>query len=267
MHTMNNTRPTALITGASGGLGFDLAELLAKDGHNLILVARSASKLQNAANTLSKKHGIKVETISQDLSQVGAGQQLVHTLNSKGLQVDVLVNNAGFASYGRFIDLLLSEQLNMIDLNVRALVELTGLLTPGMVKRGKGRVLNIASTAAFLPGPLMAIYYATKAFVLSFGEAISNELEGTGVTVTTFCPGGFASGFQERAAMQDSKLIQGKKLISSAEVAQYGYNAMLKGETVAIQGMGNYLTVQAPRFLPRRVVARMVRSAQERHPA
>ena len=264
---MTTLRSTALITGASGGLGLDLAELLARDGNNLILVARSASKLEQAARDLSKKHGIKVETISQDLSRIGAGQELVNTLKAKGLQVDILVNNAGFASYGRFVDLPLSEQLNMMDLNMRTLVELTGLLTPEMVKRGKGRVLNIASTAAFLPGPLMAIYYATKAFVLSFGEAIANELEDTGVTVTTLCPGAFASGFQARAAMEESKLVQGKKLPTSMEVAEFGYAAMQKGEPVAIQGMGNYLTAQAPRLLPRKMVTRMVRSAQERNPA
>lgn len=264
---MNSLKPTALITGASGGLGFDLAQLLAQDGHNLILVARSTSKLQNIAQELSRKHGIKVETIAQDLSKIGAGQELWNTLQQKSLQVDVLVNNAGFASYGKFLELPLHEQLNMMDLNMRTLVELTGLFTPEMAKRGKGRVLNVASTAAFLPGPLMAVYYASKAFVLSFGEALSNELEGTGVTVTTLCPGPFASGFQSRAAMQDSKIVQGKKLPTSLEVAEFGFAAMKKGEPVAIHGVSNYLTAQAPRFLPRTLVTRMVRSAQDRKPA
>jgi len=255
---------TALITGASGGLGLELAGLFAKGGHNLILVARSGDKLKALAKELSSRHGVLVEVLSSDLSKIGAGQALVDDLDLRGLTVDVLVNNAGFADFGKFVEAPLEKELNMVDLNIRTLTELTGLLLPGMVARGRGRVLNIASTAAFQPGPLMAVYYASKAYVLFFSEAIANELEGTGVTVTAFCPGAFESGFQARAEMEDSKLIKGKKLPSSSEMAQIGYAALMKGQAVSIGGRGNYLQAQSVRFLPRAVVTRLVRNISER---
>ena len=255
---------TALITGASGGLGLELAERFAKDGYNLILVARSTDKLKAAASALSSKHGVLVTTLPSDLSAISAGQKLTDDLQARGLTVDVLVNNAGFADFGKFHESVLEKQLNMVDLNIRTLTELTGLLLPGMVKRGRGRVLNIASTAAFQPGPLMAVYYASKAYVLYFSEATANELEGTGVTVTAFCPGAFESGFQERAEMEDSKLIKGRKLPSSSDMADIGYKALMKGQAVSVGGRGNYFQAQSVRFLPRAVVTRVVRSISER---
>jgi len=263
-HAPAPTHQTALITGASGGLGLELAGLFARDGYNLILVARSADKLRALATELSSRHSILVETLSSDLSAIGAGQKLVKDLSARGLSVDVLVNNAGFADFGKFHQAPLEKQLNMVDLNIRTLTELSGLLLPGMVARGRGKIMNISSTAAFQPGPLMAVYYASKAYVLFFSEAIANELEGSGVSVTAFCPGAFESGFQARAEMEDSKLIKGRKLPSSSEMAQIGYAALMKGQAVSIGGRGNYLQAQSVRFLPRALVTRLVRSISER---
>ncbi len=258
------THPTALITGASGGLGLELAGLFARDGYNLILVARRIDKLRAAASDLSSKHGILVEVLPCDLSEIGAGQKLVDDLQARGLTVDALVNNAGYADYGKFVEASLEKQLNMVDLNIRTLTELTGLLLPGMVQRGRGKIMNIASTAAFQPGPLMSVYYASKAYVLFFSEAIANELEGSGVSVTAFCPGAFESGFQGRAEMGESKLVKGRKLPTSGEMAQIGYAALIKGQAVSIGGRGNYLQAQSVRFLPRGIVTKVVRSISER---
>jgi uncharacterized protein len=260
----NPNRQTALITGASGGLGLELAELLAKAGHDLVLVARSAAKLEGVARDLSKKYGVQTLALSSDLSAIGAGKALLEELRSRELDIDILVNNAGFASYGKFHENDLDAEINMVDLNIRTLTELTGLLLPSMVKRGRGRVLNIASTAAFQSGPLMAVYYASKAYVLFFSEAIANELEGTGVTVTAFCPGAFSSGFQDRADMQDSKLIKGRKLPTALEVARIGFAGMMKGQVVVLDSMFNYVQAQSARFLPRKVVTKIVRGVQER---
>jgi short-subunit dehydrogenase len=177
--------------------------------------------------------------------------------------VDVLVNNAGFGAFGKFANQSLAEELNMMQLNMTALVILTRLYLPEMISAGNGKIMNVASTAAFQPGPLMAIYFATKAFVLSFSEAIANELEGTGVTVTALCPGPTASDFQERANMQNSGLVKGKKMMDARTVAEIGYRGMLAGKTIVIPGLGNKLLTQSLRLSPRSIVTKMVRRMQE----
>jgi uncharacterized protein len=259
-------RKTALVTGASSGIGLDLAKRFAAEGYDVALVARSEGKLAEVAAALEAEHHVRAHAVAADLARPGAADALVATLAARGIDVDVLVNNAGYASYGAFADTDLGDELNMIQVNVVALTHLTKLLVREMVARKEGRVLNVASTAAFQPGPLMAVYYATKAYVLSFSEALANELAGTGVTVTALCPGPTKTGFQARAQMEESKLVRGKEIMTSEEVARVAYAGLMKGKTVVIPGVSNKMLAQAVRFLPRKTVTRLVRSAQERAP-
>ena len=254
----------ALITGASSGIGTEIARVLATKGYNLLLVARSGDKLTALANELAAAHNITAKTLSSDLSKPDAPAQVFQYTQQEGIEVEVLVNNAGFADFGEFWLANWDKNAEMIDLNIKTLTHLTHLFLPGMVARKSGRVLNVASTAAFMPGPLMSVYYATKAYVLSFSEAIANELMGTGVTVTALCPGPTASNFQSKAEMGDSKLVKGAKLPSALVVAEYGVKAMLQGKTVAIHGFMNRILANIPRLLPRKIVASMVRNAQDR---
>lgn len=255
---------TALITGASSGIGLELAELFAKNKTNLVLVARSEGKLKELADKLQKQYNVKVFLLSKDLSNYDTAKEIFDWCTSQGIAVDFLVNNAGFGDFGMFAESKWEKQLQMINLNITTLTYLTHLFLPSMVKRKQGRVLNVASTAAFQPGPLMAVYYATKAYVLHFSEAIANELSGTGVTVTALCPGATESGFQAAADMQESKLVKGKKLPTSKEVAEYGYNAMMDGKTVAIHGTMNYLMANSVRFTPRDLVVKVARMVQDK---
>ncbi len=255
-------RPTALVTGASGGIGAALARELAAGGHDLILVARSVDALDALGTELAMAHGVTSTSIGADLAQPGAGRALAAELAARGLAVDVVVNNAGFADFGDFAHADLDKTMQMVTLNIATLTELTHELVPPMMARGHGRVMNVASTAAFLPGPLMAVYYATKAYVLSFSEAIAEELKGSGVTVTALCPGPTASGFQARAAMEDSKLVKGKTVMDAATVARIGVAGMAAGKPVVICGFKNKAQAVMPRFLPRRMVPGMVKRAQ-----
>ncbi len=254
---------TALITGASSGIGYDLAKEFASHGYNVVLVARSKDKLEQLAQELRATYGIKAVVLAQDLSAIGAPQTIFEQVEQSGVTVDILVNNAGFGSYGFFHELDVQKELEMIQLNTSALVYLTRLFLPGMVARHHGKILNVASTAAFQPGPLMAVYYATKAFTLHFSEAIANELEGTGVTVTVLCPGRTETGFEARAAMQESKLMQ-NGLMSSASVAKAGYAALMQAKTIIIPGFPNRMIVGLLRLMPRNMVTRFVRNVQER---
>jgi uncharacterized protein len=253
----------ALITGASSGIGLELARILAHHGHDVVLVARQEGKLRALAAELTG-HGVRAEAVAADLAVPGAAAALVARVRSLGIDVDVLVNNAGFGHYGRFAETSLDTELSMIQLNIVALTELTKRLLPEMIARRSGRIMNVASTAAFFPGPLMAVYYATKAYVLSFSEAIANELEDSGVTVTALCPGPTASGFQAAASLEESKLVAGRKLPTARDVAQEGYDALMSGKPLVVTGLSNKLTVLAPRFMPRRAMAAVVRAAQER---
>lgn len=250
-----------LITGASSGIGLELARLAAADGCDLVLVARSADKLEQLASELRKSHQVEVTVLPSDLTRPEAPAELAAELEKRQLPVDILVNNAGFATYGPFAETDRKAELDMLQLNIVALTDLTKLLLPAMIARGHGRVLNVASTAAFQPGPLMAVYYATKAYVLSLSEALANELKDRGVSVTAFCPGPTESGFQAVAGMQKSKLMQ-RKLPTSAEVARIGWQATRRGQAVCVPGAMNWIYATAVRFLPRSVVTSMVRRAQ-----
>ena len=235
----------ALVTGASSGIGLELARLLAADGHELTLVARRADVLDKIATELGG-----ARTIALDLGDAASVAAIVEAVPD----IDFLVNNAGFGDFGEFGSSDLARQLSMIDLNVRALTELTHRYLAGMLARRNGRVLNLASTASFQPGPLMATYYATKAYVLSFSEALSEETRGTGVTVTALCPGPTASGFQEASSLESSKLVAGRKLPTAAEVAKVGYAAMLGGKAVVVPGARNRLLAGSIRLMPRPLV-------------
>lgn len=246
----------ALVTGASGGIGLELARLLAAQGHELHLVARRADALEAAAAELGRD---RVRVHAADLTRPGAAAALAEAVP----RVDVLVNNAGVGNFGPFAEADLDRTLGMIQLNVAALTELTRRYLPGMVATGRGRVLNVASTAAFQPGPLMAVYYATKAYVLSFSEALAEELRGSGVTVTALCPGPTASGFQAGADMEASKLVKGRSLPTAAEVARDGLRAMDAGKVVHVSGVRNKVLASSIRVTPRPVVRRLVHRLQQ----
>lgn len=258
MNQTTNPRPLALITGASSGIGKAFAELFAADGYDVALAARSVDKLQQLADELTRKHGTTAIVIQVDLESPDGPAALHAAIKGRGLVVHALVNNAGYGGFGEFKDTALAGELGMMQLNMNALVILTKLFLPDLLST-RGRLMNVASTAAFQPGPYMAVYYATKAFVLSFTEAVASELEGTGVSVTAFCPGPTASGFQEKAAMQKSALVQGRRLPSSESVAAAGYRAMQRGRRVYIPGALNWVMAQSIRFTPRRVVTSLVK--------
>ncbi len=262
---MTANRKTALITGASGGIGEALARSLAQHGYNLILVARTASKLEALGAELTAKNGVETVSISSDLSAFDASEKLIAELETRKLNVDVLVNNAGFADYGEFATGDPIKQQQMISLNILTLTMLTRHLLPKMLERKFGRIMNVASTAAFMPGPLMSVYYASKAYVLSFSEALGEELLGTGVTVTALCPGPTESDFQARADMQESKLVQGKTLMTSREVAEQGVAALERGQRVVIPGIMNQIQAQVSRFLPRAIVPGIIKNIQGRN--
>ena len=253
----------ALVTGASSGIGLELSRLLATDRYELAIVAKQPERLAQVARELTTQYGARVVEIAADLSDPAAPAYIARELKRLGLTPDVLVNNAGFGLRGLFTEIDLGEQLQMVQVNVTALTHFTGLMLPGMLERRRGHVLNVASTAAFQPGPLMAVYYATKAYVLSFSEALANETSGSGVTVTALCPGPTATGFQKRAGMEGTRLFGGG-VMDSAAVAREGYEGMMRGARIVIPGLRNRLLAQAVRFTPRRVVTQIARSLQER---
>ena len=255
---------TALITGASNGIGLELAKIHASKGGDLVLVARNKSKLDELKISLEKQFNVKVYTIGKDLSAPNAAQEVYDETNHQHIQIDFLINNAGFGDFGMFVDNDWNKELQMINLNITTLTLFTKLYLKDMVKRREGKIMNVASTAAFQPGPTMAVYYATKAYVLSFSEAIANEVADKGVTITTLCPGATESGFQAAAAMEESALVKGKKLPTSEEVAVYGYEAMLQGKTVAIHGLMNWMMANSVRFAPRSMVVKIARKIQDK---
>lgn len=255
---------TVLITGASSGLGYEFAKLFANDGADLVLVARRVARLEEIAADLGREHRTHVATLGMDLSDPAAPEAIARTLEERGIEVDVLVNSAGMGVFGKFTETPAAAELALIQVNVTALTHLTKLVLPGMVRRGFGRVLNVASTAAFQPGPLMAVYYAAKAYVLSFSEAIASELAGTGVTVTALCPGPTATDFHSTAEMDVGALHSLGVMMDGSTVARIGYRALVRGKRVVIPGLGNRLVAQVVRFAPRRLVTRVVRGLQDR---
>ncbi|AYC28423.1 SDR family NAD(P)-dependent oxidoreductase [Paenisporosarcina cavernae] len=247
-------KQTALITGATSGLGYEFVQLFAKDNYDLILVARNEEKLEAIKSEFPH---ISVTTISADLSQPGSVRAVVNDINSKGLHVNALVNNAGFGLLGKFEELNIEKQLEMIHLNISALTELTHAFLPQMIRQKSGKIMNVASTAAFQPGPLMAVYYATKAYVLSFSEALVEELKDTGVTVTTLCPGATKTNFGAVANVEKTKMFS--SAMEAPTVATLGYEGMQKGKRVIITGSSNKIGATVAKFLPRSVGAKVAK--------
>lgn len=250
------SRPTALVTGASAGLGTDYARLLAADGHDLILVARRRDRLQALAAELGAAHGIATYVFPADLARPNAAGDLHAAVTAAGLEIDVLINNAGFGSNGPFADSDEQWELDMVAVNIAALVQLTRLCLPAMIARGRGRILNVGSTAGFQAGPYMATYYASKAFVNHFSEALSHELAGTGVTVTVSCPGPVATEFGAIAGNDKTRLFKGRPAASDA-IAREAYAAMKRGTRMIVHGVRNKLAVQAQRVSPRGAIHRI----------
>jgi short-subunit dehydrogenase len=253
---------TALITGASGGIGYELAKVHAEKGINLVLVARNKNKLEELRSEIETDKKVWVYTVTKDLSLPGSPQEVYDELKTKSIAIDYLINNAGIGDYGLFAESDWNKQEQMINLNVTALAHFTRLFLPDMICRGGGRIMNVASTASFQPGPTMSVYFATKAFVLSFSEAINQELRDIGITVTALCPGSTHSGFQAAAADAERGLFAGNKFSSAREVAEYGYNAMIKGKAVAIHGFKNSFLVNSIRFAPRSLILKLTRKIQ-----
>lgn len=256
-------RPTALVTGGSGGIGLELAKVLARNGFDLVLVARNRDTLEAAAGQLEGKFDVKAHVFAADLTRTDAPEAIFDFLQNENIPIEVLVNNAGFGLGGEFADTKLQRELEMIQVNIVALTHLTKLFLPPMIKRKSGRILNVASTAAFQPGPLMAVYYATKAYVLSFSEALSEELRNSGVTVTALCPGPTQTDFADTAEVGHSRLFNTFGIADAADVAQYGFDAMMHGKRLAIPGIKNKIIAQANRISPRALTAKITRIAQE----
>jgi len=256
---MPGMNQTALITGASGGIGYELARLFARDHYNLVLVARSADKLSQLADELQRQYQVTVKTMALDLSASPAPRFIFDQLQREGTAIDVLVNNAGYGSFGEFATMPVEDTLGQIHLNVAALTLLTRLFVPAMVERHSGRIMNVASTAGFQPGPLMAVYYATKAYVISFSEALANELKPRGVSVTCFCPGATDTGFATRAGNDKTRLFQKFGPMDVKTVAADGYRGMMKGKTLVISGMKNWIVAESVRFAPRKAVTALSR--------
>jgi uncharacterized protein len=250
----NKPRQTALITGASSGIGAALAKRFAENGYDLVIVARSQPALQALADNLTRQHGVTITVMPKDLALVSAPDELAAALQQQHIQIDVLINNAGFATYGLFAEIDLKAEQDMLQVNMVTLTHLTKLLLPGMLQRGHGKILNVASTAAFQPGPLMAVYYASKAFVLSFSEALWREAQDTGVSVSCLCPGPTASKFRERAGTGKTRLTSLGTPMASQSVAEDGYRGFQQNQRVVITGARNRLVARAVPFLPRRRV-------------
>lgn len=256
------TGQTALVTGASAGIGVDLAECFAKDGYDLVLAARSAGPLGEVAQRLSAAYGVKATPVAVDLQAQGGGAKLAAEIAAKGISIDVLVNNAGFGHAAAFADAPIETQTGQVDLNVRALVELTHIYWKDMLAKKRGGVINVASTAAFQPGPLMAVYYASKAFVMSFSEALWEEARGTGVHVSCLCPGPTVSKFRERAGTGNTRLGKTSKVMASMPVAKMGYDAWRRNQRVRVTGASNQMIAGVGKFLPRTQLLKIVRGMQ-----
>ncbi|WOJ94027.1 SDR family oxidoreductase [Congregibacter variabilis] len=254
---------TALITGASAGIGEELARVHAEKGGDLILVARRKDRLESIAKDIRAEHGVQVQVLAADLAKSGAAKKLMADVDALGAEVDVLINNAGFGGHGKFHESGLERDQRMMQLNMVALTELAYYFAQGMVERGSGKILNVGSTAGFLPGPLQAVYYASKAYVNSFSQAIANELQGTGVTVTVLCPGPVATEFQEAGDLDG---VKGFDLAADARsVALCGYRAMERGELLAVNDRKIRVLLEGVLpFLPRKSILWMSRKTMEK---
>ncbi|HEY9180728.1 MAG TPA: SDR family oxidoreductase [Candidatus Baltobacteraceae bacterium] len=250
----------ALVTGASGGIGLELATLLAQSGYDLALVARSRAKMELLAEQAGDQYGVNVQIVACDLARADAAREV----QAQVPRCDVLVNNAGFANNGKFAQMNEAHILEEIQLDITTLTQLTRLYLPGMIERKDGKVLNVASTAGFLPGPNMAVYYASKAFVISFSEALAEEVRGTGVTVSVLCPGATATGFQNRALLDQGTILTRLPMAKAADVARAGIDGMMRGKRVIVPGITNKLVALSPKFSPRGLLVRISGKAVER---
>jgi uncharacterized protein len=253
-----------LITGASGGIGYEFSKLLAQDCNILVLVARNRDRLAEVKRELETITPVSVLIIEKDLAKLGAADEIYSELKSKNIGVDILINSAGFGDNGAFSETTWILEEKMIAVNIIALTQMTKLFVKDMVERKSGRILNVASTAAFQPGPFMAVYYASKAYVLSFSEAIASELRGTGVTVTALCPGPTDTGFASAARLEHTRLFTFAKPASAADVARFGYKAMQSGNTVAIHGALNKIMTFSTRMAPRKLLLVIARLLNEK---
>lgn len=256
-------RSVALVTGASAGLGEQFAQLFARDGHDVVLVARNAARLEPIAERL-RLHKVNPIVLAEDLARPGAAARVYAAVKARGLEVNFLVNNAGYGSTGPFLDLPLEQEAEMVQLNCSTLLELSHLFGNDMRARKTGRILNIASTAGFQPGPFMATYYASKAFVVSFSEALAHELKDSGVTVTCHCPGATATQFAGRAGNDSSRLFQRPGIAKAEDVAAHAYEAMMQGEVLSVHGLLNWVSMQSLRFSPRAVVRSLAAALNSR---
>ncbi len=244
---------TVLVTGASSGIGRELAKCFAAEGSRLVLTARHTEALQSLANELRRTHQVEALVLTGDLARPETPERIFRELQGRGIVVDVLVNNAGFGVWGKFAELALSRQLEMVQVNITSLAQLTGLFLPGMAQRRRGGILNVASVAGFLPGPGMAVYYATKAWVLSFTEALAEELTGASVTVTALCPGPTATNFGNVAGADKTRMVRLARM-SAAAVAVCGHRAFRKKQVLAVPGMRNRLLIFLARLAPRSII-------------
>lgn len=242
---------SVLITGATSGIGYELTHAFATEKYNLVLVARSKEKLETIKKELEKQYQISVEVIPKDLSVKDAPEEIYETLFANNKRIDILVNSAGFGDFGDFVDSNWNKQYSMIQLNIVAVIHMTRLFLKPMVERGNGKILNLASTAAFQPVPFQSIYAASKAFILSYSEALSKELKDSGVTVTALCPGATQTAFYDVASLQNSKAFKTLKVAQARDVASYGYRELMKGRPVVIHGFINRLLTFIIRFIPR----------------
>ncbi len=262
MKNNDGKRGTALVTGASSGIGLELVKVLARNGHNVVITARNADALEALAGTLEGKYGIKVTTVPLDLADPDGPQTLFDAVKSAKQDIDILVNNAGFGLGGAFAETEIAREIEMIELNITALTHLTKLFLAPMLARRRGRIMNVASTAGFQPGPLMSVYYASKAYVISFSEALAEELRESGISVTTFCPGPTKTNFANVAGLANSRLFR-MGVASAEDAAEFAYGAMMDGKRIAIPGLRNKIVAQANRFAPRSLVTRLSKKVQE----
>lgn len=255
---------TALITGASSGIGLELARIFAREGFNLFITARREERLHTLKKELEDANSIRVFVLAVDLSKNDAPGKIHQFVQKHDIQITALINNAGIGDYGFFKDADWNRISSMIDLNMKSLTHLTHLFIPELLKQKDGYIMNVASTAAFQPGPLMSVYYASKHYVLAFSEAIANELSDSGINVSALCPGPTESEFQEVANMKKSKLFDRFPVATSQEVAEYGYKSLMNGKRVAIYGLMNKIAPKFISLVPRCWVTAAVRKIQER---
>ncbi|HEY0651670.1 MAG TPA: SDR family oxidoreductase [Chryseosolibacter sp.] len=261
---MNSTKQQfALVTGGTSGIGYELVKLLANDGYNLVIVARTESDLERVSKEIAQQYGVQVKTIAKDLFDFENAFEVYNQVVSQNIQIDILINDAGHGHYGKFTDTDLRMELSIIDLNISSLVVLTKLFLKDMVARGDGKILNVSSIASKAPGPWQSVYHGTKAFVQSFTEAIRSELKDSGVTITALLPGATDTDFFRKANMTESKLVQEGKLDSAVEVARDGYKALMSGDDMVISGFMNKVQVAMANVTPDALAAEKMRKQQE----